>query len=240
MFEYLKPQYVTIDSALDDSFTDHPHYGNGRNSRKGSRKRYYCFEGIAYPSVTAILSATKPARDRQALQNWRRRIGDRQAQKITTKAAKRGTSLHSAIKYHLRQQPVPKDVEDNPFWHSIQPVLAQIDRVHLVESAIYHSEEGYAGCYDCLGEWQGELCVFDWKTASKPKKKEWIVDYCLQVAAYVSAINHFYQVNIQRGMVAIALDSQSAQLFILEGKYLTDYQRQFFNRLRLFSIQRGG
>ena len=68
MFEHLKPQYVTID-----------------------RKRHYSFEGVAYPSVTGILSATKPARDRQALQNWRRRVGYQQAQKITTKAAKRGT-----------------------------------------------------------------------------------------------------------------------------------------------------
>ncbi|MGD1919864.1 MAG: hypothetical protein ACFCAD_13820 [Pleurocapsa sp.] len=214
MFEHLKPQYVTID-----------------------RKRHYSFEGVAYPSVTGILSATKPARDRQALQNWRRRVGYQQAQKITTKAAKRGTSVHSAIKYYLRQQPVPEDIDDNPFWHSILPVLDRIDRVHLDESAIYHSEEGYAGCYDCLGEWQGKLCVFDWKTASKPKKQEWIVDYCLQVAAYISAVNHFYRVNIQQGIVAIALDSQPAQLFVLEAEDLADYQQQFLNRLRLFSVQ---
>lgn len=115
--------------------------------------------------------------------------------------------------------------------------MAQIDRVHLVESAIYHSKEGYAGCYDCLGEWQGELCVFDWKTASKPKKQEWIVDYCLQVAAYISAINYFYRVNIQQGIVAIALDSQPAQLFVLEEDDLACYQRQFLNRLRLYSIR---
>ena len=240
MFEYLKPQYVTIDRALD-SCTNKPHHnnGNGQNTRKGSRKRYYSFEGIVYPSVTAILSATKPAKDRQALQNWRRRVGYWQAQQITTKAAKRGTSVHSAIKYYLRQQPVPEDIDDNSFWHSIQPVLARVDRVHLVESAIYHSEAGYAGCYDCLGEWQGELCVFDWKTASKPKKQEWITDYCLQVAAYISAINHFYRVNIQKGMVAIALDSQPAQLFVLEGKDLANYQQQFLDRLRLYLIQHG-
>ena len=217
MFEHLKPQYVTI-----------------------NRKRRYSFEGIAYPSVTAILSATKPERDRQALQNWRKRVGYQQAQKITTKAAKRGTSVHSAIKYYLRQQPIPEDIEDNSFWHSIEPVLAQVDRVHLVESAIYHSEAGYAGSYDCLGEWEEKLCVFDWKTASKPKKQEWIVDYCLQVAAYISAVNHFYRVNIQRGMVAIALGDRPAQLFVLEGKDLADYQQQFFERLRQFSIQHSG
>lgn len=211
MFTHLKPQYVTID-----------------------RKRHFSFDGIVYPSVTSILSATKPERDRQALQKWRKRVGYQQAQKITTKAAKRGTSLHSAIKYYLRQQPVPDDVASNPFWDSIYPVLTQIDRVHLVESAIYHANDGYAGCYDCLGEWQGKLCVFDWKTASKPKKPEWITDYCLQLAAYISAINYFYRVDIERGIIAIALSDEPAQLFTFNAKEITNYQQQFLIRLDSF------
>ena len=211
MFTHLKPQYVTID-----------------------RKRHFSFDGIVYPSVTSILSATKPERDRQALQKWRKRVGYQQAQKITTKAAKRGTSLHSAIKYYLRQQPVPDDVASNPFWDSIYPVLTQIDRVHLVESAIYHANDGYAGCYDCLGEWQGKLCVFDWKTASKPKKPEWITDYCLQLAAYISAINYFYRVDIERGIIAIALSDEPAQLFAFNAKEITNYQQQFLIRLDSF------
>lgn len=194
MFDYLKPQYVTI-----------------------NRQRHFSFDGVVYPAVTSILSATKPEKDRQALQKWRKRIGYQKAQKISTDAAKRGTSLHSAIKYYLRQQPVPEDINVNPFWHSILPVLSQLDRVHLVESAIYHADCGYAGCYDCLGEWQGKLCVFDWKTASKPKKLEWIDDYCLQVAAYISAINYFYRVNIESGIIAIALSNEPAQIFTLNA-----------------------
>ena len=211
MFDYLKPQYITID-----------------------RKRKLSFDGEVYPSVTSILSATKPAKDREALQRWRKRVGVKQAQQISTKAAKRGTSVHSAIKYYLKEQPVPEDVETNPFWHSIQPVLTKLDRVHLVESAIYHADRGYAGCYDCLGEWQGQLCVFDWKTASKPKKIEWINDYCLQVAAYISAINYFYRVNIERGIVAIALNNEPAQIFTLDAEDIANYQQQFLTRLNLF------
>ena len=211
MFDYLKPQYVTI-----------------------NRKRHFSFEGNTYPSVTSILSATKPAQDRQALQKWRQRIGYQQAQKITTNAAKRGTSVHSAIKYYLRQQPIPEDIYTNPFWHSIQSVLIQLERIHLVESAIYHAEHGYAGCYDCLGEWQGKLCVFDWKTASKPKKQAWITDYYLQIAAYISAINYFYQVKIEQGIIAIALSDQPAQIFYLDADDIASYQQQFLHRLDLF------
>ena len=213
MFYYLKPQYVTI-----------------------NRQRHFSFNGAIYPAVTSILSATKPVKDRQALQKWRRRIGYQKAQEISTDAAKRGTSLHSAIKYYLRQQPVPEDIDANPFWHSIVPVLAELDRVHLVESAIYHAEKGYAGCYDCLGEWQGKLCVFDWKTASKPKKLEWINDYCLQVAAYISAINYFYRVRIESGIIAIALGNEPAQIFILNERDIANYQQQFLARLKLFNV----
>ena len=106
-----------------------------------------------------------------------------------------------------------------------------------MESAIYHAANGYAGCYDCLGEWQGKLCVFDWKTASKPKKQTWITDYYLQLAAYIGAINYFYQVNIEQGIIAIALSGEPAQVFYLNADDIAGYQQQFLERLDLFLLK---
>jgi ATP-dependent exoDNAse (exonuclease V) beta subunit len=213
MFFPIKPKLITID-----------------------RKRQYCFEGQIYPSVTSILSATKPEQAKQALHNWRRRIGKEKAQQITTNASRRGTSLHAAIATLLKQQPVPEDIEDNRYWHSILPVLEKVERIHLIESAIYHSECKYAGIYDCLGEWEGQLCLFDWKTASQPKRLEWIEDYCLQVAAYIAAIEHLYQVNITQGIIAIALFDRPAQIFYLNENILDNYWQQFLERLKLFYL----
>ncbi|MGL5805473.1 MAG: hypothetical protein ACRC11_08520 [Xenococcaceae cyanobacterium] len=213
MFFPIKPELITID-----------------------RKRHYCFEGQIYPSVTSILSATKPEQAKQALQNWRRRIGKEKAQQITTNASRRGTSLHGAIAAFLKQQPVPDDIEENQYWQSILPVLERVDRVHLIESAIYHSECKYAGIFDCLGEWEGQLCLFEWKTASQPKKLEWIEDYCLQVTAYIAAINHLYQVNITQGIIAISLFDRPAQIFNLNEDILDNYWQQFLERLKLFSL----
>ncbi|MCC0175543.1 hypothetical protein I4641_00930 [Waterburya agarophytonicola K14] len=79
------------------------------------------------------------------------------------------------------------------------------------------------------------MCVFDWKTASKSKKIEWINDYCLQVAAYISAINYFYGVNIKRGIIAIALSNEAAQIFTLNVRDLANYQQQFLIRLNEFN-----
>ena len=198
------------------------------------RKRRLTFNGQIYPSVSTILAATKPERDRLALQRWRQKVGFEQAQKISSAACRRGTSIHKAINYFLDGQDLPEDVPTNPFWQSIEPVLANISEVHLLESAVYHAEHNYAGRFDCLGEWNGELCVFDWKTASKPKKREWITDYCLQVTAYTAAINELYGVQINQAVIAIALVDQSAQLLHLNEQDLSDYWQKFLTRLELW------
>jgi genome maintenance exonuclease 1 len=199
-----------------------------------NRKKYFCIDNLIYPSVTSILSATKPQEDKQALQRWRNKIGKAQAQKITTEACNRGISLHSGIKSFLNREEVPPEINDNPYWHSIEPVLNNIEQVHLIESFAYHSQHQYAGYFDCLGEWQGELCVFDWKTASRPKKTEWISDYFLQVVAYLAAIKSLYQVKINQGIIAIALPEQPAQIFTLNQDNLQDYWEQFLQRLALW------
>ena len=202
-----------------------------------NRKRRLVFDGQAYPSVSTILSATKPERDRLALQRWRQRVGVAKAQQISNRACRRGTSVHTAINYFLDGKDLPDDVEDNPYWRSIKPVLESVSEVHLLESAVYHAEQQYAGRFDCLGTWQGQLCVFDWKTASKPKKLEWITDYCLQVTAYTAAINHLYNVQIDRALIAIALEDSDPQLFVLDAETLGNYWQQFLVRLRLWERQ---
>ncbi len=211
MFAYLKPNYITID-----------------------RTRRFSYDGQIYPSVSQILAATKPEQDRQALQRWRNRVGAKQAQQISTAACRRGTSLHTAIKYFLNREQLPDDVENNGYWHSIKPVLEQVSTVHLVESAVYHRQYKYAGRFDCFGEWEQEFCVFDWKTATKPKKAEWITDYFLQVTAYTAAINHLYNINIERAIIAIAIEDRPAQMFHLNSDDLKNYWEQFLIRLRLF------
>lgn len=214
MFTYIPAKYVTVD-----------------------RKRRLSFDGKTYPSVSTILAATKPESDRLALQRWRKRVGFKQAQQISTQACRRGTSVHTAIGYFLSGRELPDDVEDNLYWHSIAPVLESVSKVHLLESAVYHAEQQYAGRFDCLGEWSGRLCVFDWKTATKPKKIEWITDYCLQLTAYTAAIEHLYNVQIDLGIIAIALEDRPAQLFCLDAEDLGNYWQQFLVRLRLWEQQ---
>ena len=203
------------------------------------RQRFYEVEGERYPGVTKILSATKPAADRQALWQWKARIGQEEAQKITSSASSVGTRLHKIIRQHLNQEAVeiPEDLEG--YWRSLLPVISEVETVLLVEGAVWHPD-GFLGFPDALVVRRGQLCLCDWKTARKPKRREWIEDYCLQVAAYAAAVDWVYreqEIQVEQAVVAIALNETKAQIFQLTSKELKSYQQQFQQRLALFYDQ---
>lgn len=214
-----------------------PHYTAKRVSI--NRKRHYEIEGHCYPGITTILSATKPYEDKKRLWDWQDRIGKEEARRITTTSARSGSRIHKVIKSYLRQEPyeMPEGVEG--FWHSIEPVLADIDEVLLVEGAVWHPLK-FGGYPDAVMRYEGELCVCDWKTARRPKQIEWIEDYCMQVAAYCYAVNWVYRdtgIHIDRGVIAIALEDQPAQVFTLQADDLFHHWRSFQARLKQYYRQ---
>lgn len=198
-----------------------------------NRRKVYEINGYRFPGVTTILSATKSAEDRKALQQWRQRIGKEAAQTISTQASSAGTRLHKQIANFLLGMPteIPADIEG--YWQSILPILNDVEVTLLVEGAVWHPE-GYVGFPDAVISYQGQLCVCDWKTALKPKKVEWIGDYLLQVAAYARAVEQVYAqtgIQIEMGLVAIALDQQPAQTFRLDLQALQCSWKGFRQRL---------
>jgi len=198
-----------------------------------NRRRVYEINGRQYPGVTTILSATKPAEARKALYEWRKRLGKEAAQTISNKASSAGTRLHKQIANYLRGETVeiPEDVTG--YWDSIAPILDDVDEPLLVEGAVWH-DDGYVGFPDAVMVYQNRVCVCDWKTAMKPKKLEWIGDYCLQVAAYAQAIEQVYAatgIEVEGGLIAIALDATPAQTFWLDRAEIEHHWRQFQQRL---------
>lgn len=198
-----------------------------------NRRRVYDVGGYRYPGVTTVLSATKPAEARAALQRWRSRVGPAEAQRISGQASSVGTRLHRCIAATLRGEPVtvPQDLAD--YWASMQPTLNAVEEAWLVEGAVWH-RAGFVGFPDALVVTGGRLCLWDWKTARQPKRIEWITDYFLQTAAYWKAIEQVYAdqgVQIDEARIAIALADQPAQQFTLELDALTDVWEHFQRRL---------
>lgn len=203
-----------------------------------NRRRHYQIEGHHYPGVTTILSATKPYEDRKRLWDWQARVGKSEAQQITSKAASAGTKLHKLIGQHLNQEAITIPDAIAGYWHSIAPILETVQEPWLVEGAVWHPD-GFAGFPDALIQVNDQLYVCDWKTARKPKRREWITDYCLQVAAYTQAINWVYpDVGVNQALIAIALDGSDAQTFELSATDLEDYWQQFQQRLQQFYDRR--
>ena len=63
----------------------------------------------------------------------------------------------------------------------------------------------YAGATDLCGIYEGRESIIDFKQSNKPKRREWIEDYFVQLAAYAMAHNHVYDTKIQSGVILMSL-----------------------------------
>lgn len=147
-------------------------------------KRYYTLEdGTKLPSVTTVVGAQK----KQAIMEWRQRVGEEEANRISKRATSRGTNVHTICENYLNNKRdymsgiMPDAVE---YFLSIKPHLNMIDNIHYQETAMWSKQLGMAGKVDCIAEYQGVLSVIDFKTASRPKSRDSILDYFWQTTAY--------------------------------------------------------
>lgn len=175
-------------------------------------KRHYCLpDGSRVPSVTTILDVTKPQEKREALANWKRAVGEQRAQQITTEAANRGTRMHSYLENYVLTgdfKPLPSNPFAQPSWFMAAQVILEglqpnVDEYWGVEVPLYYSGL-YAGTTDLLGVWKGQPAIMDFKQTNKPKKREWIEDYFLQLAAYAAAHNEMHGTTIDSGVILMA------------------------------------
>lgn len=174
-------------------------------------KRHYILpNGNPVPSVTTILDRTKPEEKRQALANWKKRVGEQQAQAITTEAANRGTRMHAYLEHYILEEdmkPLPSNPFAHPSWFMAAQVilegLCHVDEFWGVEVPVYYSGL-YAGTTDCVGVWKGRPAIMDFKQTNRPKKREWIDDYFLQLAAYAAAHNETHGTTINTGVILMA------------------------------------
>ena len=210
-------------------------------------KRHYALpDGTRVPSVTTILEKTKPAEARQALQEWRNRVGVERAQQITTEAANRGTRMHTYLERYVKNDDIG-DFPANPFaqpsWFMAAKVILEglhhADEFWGSEVPLYYSGL-YAGTTDLVGTWKGEPAIMDFKQSNKVKKREWIDDYFIQLAAYAAAHNETHGTSIRTGVVLMCVkpatehDDPAYQEFVLDPKDFDHWQDQWMRRVELY------
>lgn len=209
-----------------------------RSIRQQGQSYFVDADSVRLPSVTAILNATKPEADREALARWRARVGAAEAGRIATTASRRGTGTHKQIKQYLLGQAADCPELVQPYWQSILPVLANLQAVRLIEGAVLHYDLGYAGKVDCIASYRGVPCICDWKTSDQPKGSlERLYDGPLQLAAYCGAANHCYAdagLTVKHALLVVAIAHQPAEIFWFEPEDLLPYWQQWHERVEQY------
>jgi len=217
-----------------------------RDSIEGKRL-YACPDGAWVPSVTTILSATQSEEKVASLQKWRDHVGKDKAQAITTEAANRGTRMHKYLEdYAINGQLTPHGT--NPFSRQSYLMAETIVNYGMINvSEVWGSEIGlyypglYAGTADAIGLHNNEGAIFDYKQSNKPKEREYISDYFLQLVAYSLAHNKIYNTNIRKGVILMCVKPPEIsplvwgipqyQEFILEGVEYDKYADLWWDKV---------
>ena len=202
--------------------------------------RFYPIPGADkyYPSVTSVTSF----KNAQFFAEWRRRIGETEANRITARATQRGTAFHSMAEDHFRGTlDVNKYLENNPLsvrmFQSAKTTLNRINNIHCLETFLYSHYLGLAGRVDCIAEFDGELAVVDFKTSTKEKSEEHIEHYFVQETAYAAMFLERTGIEVKKIVTLIAVEDGSIQVF---QKYnLDDYLQLLKSYIEEFANAKG-
>ena len=205
-------------------------------------KRHYEINGIEkLPSVTTILSATQPIEKRESLQAWRDRVGEAEATRIVDSAGARGTAMHKILEKYIIEEGyldltnVGKEAH-NMAMQVIQNGLSNVTEFYGSECTLYYPGL-YAGQTDLIATHKGDMAVIAFKQTNKPKKREWIEDYCLQLAAYGMAHDFIYKTAITKAVIMMCSKDNFYQEFVIAGEEYRKYKHQWLERVNKYYEQ---
>ena len=216
-------------------------YSYPRSSRaKLDGLRHYTINGSQkkLPSVTTVLGQTQPKEKQESLERWRNKVGLREAQKITRDAAIRGTAMHKYLEDLILGQRsldlTPLGVEATRMAEIIvERGLNDCSEIYGIEATLYYPNL-YAGSVDLVAKYKDKVSIIDFKQTNKPKQREWIGDYFLQMAAYGMAHDAVYGTTIEQGVIMMCSKDGYYQQFMIEGDEFRQAKHKFLGRLDEF------
>jgi genome maintenance exonuclease 1 len=168
---------------------------------------------------------------------WRKRVGEEEANRISTRASNRGTKVHKICENYLNNEEdyartnpahIHKTMPDTiAMFKSLQPLLDEhVNNIHALEIPLYSHHLKVAGRVDCIAEYDGKLSIIDFKTSSKLKEENWIKGYFMQCSAYAVMYEERTGIPVSQIVIMIAVDSEYPQVFI---KKRNDYIKDFIS-----------
>tara|TARA_R100000781_G_scaffold15698_6_gene12954 strand:- start:3335 stop:4051 length:717 start_codon:yes stop_codon:yes gene_type:complete len=197
--------------------------------------RVYDVNGARLPSVTTILGATK---DQQFLKDWIEKVGEKEAERIKNHSSRRGTSMHKFLESYVTGVGYDDLTE---FGKEAKPMANKVIEIGLAPVEEYYGSEVtlyypglYAGATDLVCNHNGMETIVDFKQANRPKRKEWVEDYCLQIAAYAMAHDYVHGSEIRQGVIMMCTPDLYYQEFRITDHELRQYKHRFLKRLDMY------
>lgn len=196
---------------------------------------YVTPEGNKYPSVTTVIGATK----KKSILEWRKRVGEKEANRISSRAALRGTNLHSMNEDYLNNMFDEEKYKDKVLplfmFKHLKPFLDKINNIHVLEGALYSDKLKLAGRVDCIAEYENELAIIDFKTSTEPKKREWIENYIAQECAYAMMYYERTGIKVKKLVTLIACEDGEIQVF--QEYDIMNYMKVLMEYIRAYEQQ---
>ena len=200
------------------------------NTDLGSRT--YDVQGMRLPSVTTILAKTK---DQTYLKRWRKKVGDEEAERIFNLSSKRGTAMHKFLENHIKgtgyDDLTEIGIEAKAMANKIiNEALTPVTEYYGSEITVHYTGL-YAGSTDLVCMHNDMETIVDFKQSNRPKKQEWVEDYCLQIAAYAMAHDFIYGSNIRQGVIMVCTPDLYLQEFRFQDTEMREWRHKFLARL---------
>ena len=176
--------------------------------------RYYSVpdedELLKLVSITSVTSHF----NKEIFINWRKKVGNAKADKITKAATTRGTDMHTLTEYYLKNDNLPEVPPISEFLFKIaKGELNKINNIHALEGSLYSKELGIAGTVDCIAEYNNELSIIDFKTSKKPKPREWVEHYFVQAMAYGCMLYELTGISVKKLVIIMACENGECVIY---------------------------
>lgn len=188
-----------------------------------SGRVYLTPSGQKYPSITTVLSSY----NKKAFFEWRKRVGEEEANRIARKASSRGTKVHTVCENYLLNEITEVKLrtmmpDTKSLFLQLKPYIDQhVGAVYGLEQSMYSDRLRLAGRCDCIAEWDGKISIIDYKTSTREKSEDGILNYFMQCSAYAEMFEELTGRPIEQVVVAIAVEDGNPQIFVRQKyKYL--------------------
>ena len=195
--------------------------------------RYYSVpdeeELLKLVSITSVTSHF----NKEIFVKWRKKVGDEEADRITKRATKRGTDMHTLVEHYMKNEELPEVPPISDFLFKISKAnLKRINNIYALEGSLYSKQLGIAGTVDCIAEYDGELAIIDFKTSAKPKPRGWIEHYFVQCMAYGCMLYELTGISVKKLVIIMACENGECVVYEERDKskyikLLTEYIGKF-------------